>query len=56
MEFQIVDGQFCAKDNLIQIFNTKAKAAKLLNLDSGSITKVCKGERKTCGGFIWKEK
>lgn len=42
-------------NNLIKIFNTKAEAAQELGLDSGSITKVCKGQRKTCGGFIWKE-
>lgn len=47
--------QYDKNNNLIKIFNTKAEAAKELNLDSGSITKVCKGQRKTCGGFIWKE-
>ena len=33
-----------------------AEAAKTLGLDSGSIAKVCQGKRKSCGGFIWKEK
>lgn len=47
--------QYDKNNNLIKIFNTKAEAAKELNLDSGSIAKVCKGQRKTCGGFIWKE-
>ncbi len=48
--------QYDKQGNLIQIFNSKAEAAKSLNLDSGSIAKVCQGKRKTCGGFIWREK
>lgn len=47
--------QYDLKGNLIKIYQTKAQAAKELNLDSGSISKVCQGKRKTCGGFIWKE-
>ena len=47
--------QYDKNNNLIKIFSTKAEAAQELGLDSGSITKVCKGQRKTCGGFIWKE-
>ena len=47
--------QYDKQGNLIQTFKTKAEAAKSLNLDSGSITKVCQGKRKTCGGFIWRE-
>ena len=35
---------------------SKAEATKSLNLDSGGIVKVCQGKRKTCGGFIWREK
>ena len=45
--------------NILNSYHTKEaqlkEFAKELNLDSGSITKVCKGQRKTCGGFIWKE-
>ena len=47
--------QYDKQGNLIQIFKNKAEAAKSLKLDSGSIAKVCQGQRKTCGGFIWKE-
>lgn len=47
--------QYDLNGKLIQIFNTKKEAADLLHLDDGSIAKVCKGKRKTCGGFIWKE-
>lgn len=48
--------QYDKDNNLIAIYKTKAEAARALNLDSGSITKVCKGQRKTCGGFKWEEK
>lgn len=47
--------QYDKQGQLIQIYKNKAEAAKTLNLDSGSIAKVCQGKRKTCGGFIWKE-
>ena len=47
--------QYDKQGKLIQTFKTKAEAAKSLNLDSGSIAKVCQGKRKTCGGFIWRE-
>lgn len=48
--------QYDLEGNLINIYNTKAEASKALHCDSGSITKVCRGERKTCAGYIWKEK
>ena len=48
--------QYDIQGNLIQIYKNKAEAAKTLGLDSGSIAKVCQGKRKSCGGFIWKEK
>ena len=48
--------QYDLKGNLINIYPTKAQAARENNCDSGSITKVCKGQRKTCGGYIWEEK
>lgn len=47
--------QYDLQGNLIKIYNTKAEAANELHIDSGSITKVCKGQRKTCGGYVWKE-
>lgn len=47
--------QYDLNGNLIHIYDTKQEAANSLKLDSGSIAKVCKGKRKTCGGFIWKE-
>lgn len=39
-----------------EIFKSAKVAAETLGLDSSSITKVCKGKRKTAGGFIWKYK
>lgn len=35
-------------------FNDAATAGKELSLDGSGILKVCKGERKTCGGYHWK--
>lgn len=30
------------------------EAAKYYNLPKSCISRVCKNERKSCGGFIWK--
>ena len=35
------------------IFPSIAEAARCLNIDSSSITKVCRGKYKTCGGDHW---
>ena len=43
-----IDGEF------IQEFPSVAIAAKELNLDSSTISKVCRGVNKTHGGFIFK--
>ena len=48
--------QYDKENNLIAIYSTKADAAKQCKLDSGSISKVCQGKRKTCGGYRWEEK
>lgn len=34
-------------------FDDATTAGKELSLDSSGILKVCKGERKTCGGYHW---
>lgn len=34
-------------------FDDATTAGKELSLDSSAILKVCKGERKTCGGYHW---
>lgn len=36
------------------VYNGTKEAGRLNNLDSSSIAKVCRGERKTCGGFHWR--
>lgn len=38
---------------LNKIFNNSIHAGKELSLDSSAILKVCRGERKTCGGYHW---
>ena len=35
------------------VFNNITEASLFYNLDITSIVKVCKGKRKTCGGFRW---
>lgn len=55
-------GKPCSKRNTTPVFclelNQEYKdatdASKQLSLDSSGILKVCRGERKTCGGYHWK--
>lgn len=37
-----------------EIFNSITDAAKKYNISSSHISAVCKGKRRTCGGFCWK--
>ena len=54
-------GKVSAKRNLTPVhcvelnraFDDATCAAKELNLDSSGILKVCRNERKTCGGYHW---
>lgn len=46
--------QYSLDNQLINTYSSAWEAAKLLNLDSSSIYKVCQGKGKTCGGFKWK--
>lgn len=41
-------------DNKVLTFNSIVEATKALRLDPSSITKVCKGKLKSCGGFTWR--
>lgn len=43
---------FCIELN--KQFKDATEAGKELLLDSSAILKVCRGERKTCGGYHWK--
>lgn len=41
-------------NKIINKFNSEKEAEQKLNLHRGSIAKVCKGKRKTTGGYGWK--
>ena len=41
-------------NEILATYNTIALAARENNCDSSAISKVCRGIRKQCGGFIWK--
>ena len=47
-------GQYNLDGQLINTFLSTRLAAKELNLDSSTISKVCRGQNKTHGGFIFK--
>lgn len=47
-------GQYSLDDELLNIFPSTREAAKQLKLDSSTISKVCRGQNKTHGGFIFK--
>jgi hypothetical protein len=40
--------------NVVKQFPSTQEAARQTGIPSGSICKVCNGNRKTAGGFIWK--
>lgn len=46
--------QYDLQDNYIATFPSAAAAARYLGLDSSTITKVCRGQNKTHGGFKFK--
>lgn len=46
--------QYDLDGNLIKTWKSLKDAADTLNIPRGNICKVCKGERKTAHGFIWK--
>lgn len=41
-------------DEIIKRFNSAKEAEQELNLHKGSVSKVCKGKRKTTGGYEWR--
>ena len=47
-------GQYSLDGELLNIYPSARIAAKQLNLDSSTISKVCRGVNKTHGGFIFK--
>ena len=48
--------QLDKNNNIICIYNSIREAERLCNLDGSTISKVCKGKNKTCGGYIWRYK
>lgn len=46
--------QYDLNGNYIQTFEYISDATKKLNINCSSIISVCKGKRKTAGGYIWK--
>lgn len=47
--------QYDMDNNLINIYSSKAEAARALNIDASGIGKAIRGVNKTCGGYIWRE-
>ena len=47
-------GQYSLDGELLNIFPSTKEAARQLNLDSSTISKVCRGQNKTHGGYIFK--
>lgn len=45
--------QYDKEHNFITRFNSVEEAANSVNTDNKSIRRVCKGEAKTCKGYIW---
>ena len=48
--------QYSLSGEYIQTFDSVTETAKVMNVDTGSITTCCKGRRKVCKGFIYKYK
>ena len=48
--------QFSKNGELIAEYPSEMEACKYTGCDNSSISKCCKGEYKSCGGFIWRYK
>lgn len=46
--------QYDLENNFIKLWYSIVDASNDLKIDSSSISAVCKGKRKTAGGYIWK--
>lgn len=51
-QIETISNKVICIETSIEYIGTK-EAGRLNNLDPSSISKVCRGERKTCGGFHW---
>ena len=45
--------QFTLQDEFVNEFNSVSEASKLTGFNKTGIAKVCRGERKSCGGYHW---
>lgn len=45
--------QYDTNKNLIAVWDYMAQASEELNITPSNITRCCKGQRKSAGGFIW---
>lgn len=41
---------------VIKVWDSLSEVERILNIPAGNISNVCKGKRKTAGGFIWRMK
>lgn len=48
--------QFTKNNEFIAEYNNLTEAAKITHINLSNIGEVCKGKRKTAGGYIWKYK
>lgn len=46
--------QYSINGDFIRKWDYMSEATKELNINKGNITEVCKGRRKSAGGYIWK--
>lgn len=46
--------QFTKEGRFVKFWGCMSDAWRFYGLDSGSLTKVCLGKRKTAGGFVWR--
>ena len=45
--------QYSLNQEFIETFKSASEASRLSGISKSCITKCCRGERKTSGGFIW---
>ena len=48
--------QYDLNGNLLNEFGSTREAKRITGVNQGHLSAVCRGERKTAGGFIWKYK
>ena len=46
--------QYSLEGEFINEYKSVSEASKQTNFNKTSIAKVCRGDRKSCGGYYWK--